>query len=164
MPPDTKHWLPNFLLLNTLFIRVTAATGWLVLSCYLLLTPSNSFTQKGILSWLLTRLGLAELQRQLPIDKLIHATIFFGLVFLWHRVIVSWPLPTKEQRRWTLLNASLWICMAIGAEYAQESMQLGRQFEYADMISNVLGWAAGLLVTKKLTPVETGVATKTNCL
>lgn len=109
-------------------------------------------------------LGLAEWQEQLPIDKLIHWSIFLGLVFLWQRVLMVLPHYKHQQKRWLLLNLALWFSVGIAIEILQETMQVGRQFDYADILCNAMGCLTGGWLVKKLTPVETGVATKTNCL
>jgi hypothetical protein len=150
--------------LNTILFRSAAATGWLCLSGYLLLAPVSSFSKNGMFGWLLTVLRIADWEQQLPIDKLIHVTIFWGLVFLWQRVLVALPLSKKKQPRWFFLNVLLWFSMGIAIEFLQEAMQSGRQFDNADILANALGCTLGWWMGKKLTPVETGVATKTNCL
>jgi hypothetical protein len=150
--------------LNTIFFRLAAAASWLCLSGYLLLAPASSFSKKGMLGWLFTVLGIADWQAQLPIDKLIHLTIFFGLVFLWHRVVVILPHCKKQQNRWIFFNLALWFTMGVAIEFLQEAMQSGRQFDAADILANAIGCGLGWWLAKKLTPVETGVATKTNCL
>ncbi|MFM7646211.1 MAG: VanZ family protein [Sphingomonadales bacterium] len=150
--------------MKPVFYWSSVAVGWLCLSGYLLLTPANSFSEKGILGWVLSLLGIAEWQEQLPIDKMIHFTIFFGLVFFWQRMVLSLPLSKKQYRFFILLNLVVWCCMGVAVEFLQEAMQWGRQFDYWDIMANATGCAAAWWLGKKLTPVETGVATKTNCL
>jgi hypothetical protein len=164
MLPDTKPWSLKYPYLNKLFFLSAAAIGWSCLSVYLLLAPATSFSKKGMLGWLLTVLGIADWQQQLPIDKLIHLIIFFGLVFLWHRALVALPLSKKQKSLWIFLNVAVWCMLGIAIEFLQEAMRSGRQFDYGDMLANGLGCGLGWWVAKKLTPVETGVATKTNCL
>jgi hypothetical protein len=164
MLPATNRWLLKHPLLKSIYYWSCAAVGWLCLSGYLLLAPANSFDKKGILHWLLTNLGLTHWKEQIPIDKLIHVAIFFGLVSLWQRVIILLPLSKKQQYKWMLLNLAGWFCVGIAIEFLQEAMQWGRQFDYWDMIANATGCVAAWGLGKKLTPVETGVATKTNCL
>jgi len=164
MPPATKPWLPNLIFLNTIVFRSAAATGWLFLSGYLLLAPAASFSNDGTLGWLFSVLGIANWQQRLPLDKLIHFTIFFGLVFLWHRVLMAIPLHKKQQDLWIFLNVAGWCVLGVAIEFLQEALESGRHFDYADMIGNSIGGVAGWWLGKKLTPVETGVATKTNCL
>jgi VanZ family protein len=164
MPPDTSHWSHKVSLLNKIVLSLTTATSWLAMSCYLLLAPATSFSEKGLLKQLLVTLGLSELSEQLPIDKFVHLVIFFGLVFLWQRVIRFLPLSATQQRRWIMLNVVVWCSMGIASEFLQEALQAGRQFDYVDMVADTIGCYLGWWVAKKLTPVETGVATKTNCL
>jgi glycopeptide antibiotics resistance protein len=54
--------------------------------------------------------------------------------------------------------------MGVAIEFLQEAMQSGRQFDAVDILANAIGCGLGWWLAKKLTPVETGVATKTNCL
>ena len=63
-----------------------------------------------------------------------------------------------------MLNVVVWCSMGIASEFLQEALQAGRQFDYVDMVADTIGCYLGWWVAKKLTPVETGVATKTNCL
>jgi len=138
--------------------------GWVSLSAYLLLAPASTFSKNGFFKRVLNHLGLKDLVQELPIDKAIHFIIFWGLVFFWQRVIVAWPQTVKKKQVWTLLNIMGWCMMGLATEYMQGHMQLGRQFDYTDMIANTAGCLLGGWLAKKLTPVETGVATKTNCL
>jgi hypothetical protein len=164
MPPDTSRWSHKASLLNKIVLSLTTATSWLAMSCYLLLAPATSFSGNGLFARWLSALGLFQLTQQLPIDKLIHLVIFFGLVFLWQRVIRFLPLSATQQRRWIMLNVVVWCSMGIASEFLQEALQAGRQFDYVDMVADTIGCYLGGWVAKKLTPVETGVATKTNCL
>lgn len=150
--------------MNKLIFRSASALGWLCLSVYLLLAPASSFSKKGMLGRLLSVLGIADWQEKLPIDKFIHLLIFFGLVFLWHRFLVVLPISKKQQAAGGFINVALWCSLGIAIEFLQEAMQSGRQFDYADIMANAIGCLAGWWLGKKLTPVETGVATKTNCL
>ena len=150
--------------MNKLFFRSATAIGWLCFSAYLLLAPASSFSKNGLLGWLLIVVGIAEWQDRFPIDKLIHLTIFWGLVFLWQRVLVVLPFNKRHLQVSIFLNLIGWLFVGIGIEFLQEAMQLGRQFDYADMACNAIGCITGWWLAKKLTPVETGVATKTNCL
>ena len=138
--------------------------GWLGLSAYLLLAPVSSFSENGFFKRLLGQLGLKGMTQDLPVDKVVHFIIFLVLVFLWQWALSALPLSINKKRLWTLLNIVCWCAMGIATEYIQESMQLGRQFDYTDMIANTAGCILGGWLAKKLTPVETGVATKTNCL
>lgn len=90
--------------------------------------------------------------------------IFFGLVFLWQRAIVALQLAGPQKRLLILFNLAGWCCLGIASEFLQDFLQLGRQFDQADLIADLAGCVAGGWMAKKLTPVETGVATKTNCL
>ncbi len=138
--------------------------AWLLLASYLLLTPARSFSEKGLLSWLIARLGINRLSEDFPTDKIVHFCLFWGMVFLWHRVLVLLPLSATQRQKCIVLNVVGWVLVGIAIEFIQEAMQLGRQFDYTDMLANTVGCGLGGWVAKKLTPVETGVATKTNCL
>jgi|LakMenE18May11ns_1017448.scaffolds.fasta_scaffold9936388_3 VanZ family protein len=164
MPPDTSRWSHKASLLNKIVLSLTTATSWLAMSCYLLLAPATSFSGNGLFARWLSALGLSQLTQQLPIDKLIHLVIFFGLVFLWQQVINAASFSLTQKRRLIILNVAGWCCVGIAIEFLQEALQAGRQFDYLDMLANSIGCGLGGWVAKKLTPVETGVATKTNCL
>jgi VanZ family protein len=138
--------------------------GWLSFSAYLLLAPASSISENGFFKRLLGQLGLKEMTKDLPVDKGVHFIIFMVLVLLWQRTLSALPLSENKKGRWILLNIGFWCAIGIATEYLQEFMQLGRQFDYTDMIANAAGCILGGWLAKKLTPVETGVATKTNCL
>lgn len=68
-----------------------------------------------------------------------------------------------------LIAAILSLAYGIGMEFVQKYFIPNRSFDVGDIAADAVGCTIGFLYSwrryiKKLTPVETGVATKTNCL
>jgi hypothetical protein len=131
------------------------AIGWFTLCTILLCLPGSRFPKHNWLS-------------QIQFDKWIHISLFSILVVMlcWGH----WSRSPKESSRSTAfaLFAGLATAYGIAMEYVQEGLIPHRSFDrgdiWADAAGAVMGgWFAGWRFRKK-TPVETGVATKTNCL
>jgi len=77
-------------------------------------------------------------------DKIIHFCMYSGLSFLigWGANVPPKPL---HPMLFILAGAFLWGALM---EVLQKSMNLGRSFEYADMVANLAGVIAGLIVYK----------------
>ncbi|MFC4873392.1 VanZ family protein [Negadavirga shengliensis] len=79
-------------------------------------------------------------------DKLIHFMLFFGLVFLWNRVINEKPHPIEKKNRYFFTNYLVfWILFAIFTEYMQRYVP-GRSFDGWDIVANALGGTIGTVV------------------
>ena len=100
---DKKGWLLAGLL-------------WMITIIYFSLTSSNNIPDIKLLSW----------------DKLVHAVIYFVLVFLF-----TLGLAPKSLYQFSFLVFSI----SLGAlmEFMQSWMHNGRHFDYADMLANTVG-------------------------
>jgi VanZ family protein len=75
-------------------------------------------------------------------DKLIHFTLFFGLVFLWSRVWVKGKINFKK----ISINYLVFgIILAIFTEYLQMNVP-DRSFDYLDIVANISGGTIGMLL------------------
>lgn len=86
-------------------------------------------------------LGFADIS--LPHDKWIHFGMFFVMSFLFY-----WILDTKYT--WLARNATFVICTVaggIGSEYAQHFISPFRTFDYYDILVNVCGSLAAIVVS-----------------
>lgn len=75
-------------------------------------------------------------------DKLVHFSLFFTLVFLWHRTGRK-SLTEKLNKKKFITNYLVFgIGIAILVEYLQRYIP-GRSFDLLDMVANLLGGAVG---------------------
>ncbi len=99
--------------------------------------------------WMLIVLAAMSIPGQnLPIvefrlaDKLIHALCFFGIAWLWmHALGGSW----RQRALWTL---AISVGFAIGTEVYQGVMPIGRSFDPFDVLADMVGAAAAILLAK----------------
>ncbi len=129
---------------------------WFIISTILLTLPGSAFPPE---KW------LAKLQ----FDKWVHIAMFAIMVFLG-----CWSMHKKYTATGKLRTAFIWIGLVsliygIGMEFVQRYFITNRSFDNGDIVADTIGCTIGVLYSirryiKKLTPVETGVATKTNCL
>ncbi len=95
--------------------------------------------------------------------------MFAIIVFLWCRAILKMNFDRRKLKKRFILLAIVWLAYGIGMEFVQKNFIPNRSFDVGDIIADGVGCVTGLIYSisryiKKLTPVETGVATKTNCL
>lgn len=84
--------------------------------------------------------GLTTLQLDLYInDKLLHALTFFLLT-----VVFYWIVDTNRRRtlHFTLVVCTL--CLGVGSEFLQGFLPNGRDFDFYDIVANLIGSLAGL--------------------
>ena len=76
-------------------------------------------------------------------DKLVHAGLFGGFVFLWD-LYMSKRLPeTSRLLRWFFLFYVLANIYGIGMEYVQKYWIPGRDYDLADMVADMIGAGLG---------------------
>ncbi len=72
--------------------------------------------------------------------------MFFGMAFLWSRVIRQKLNPEKREKSKYFTNyLVLWIFIAIFTEYLQVLVP-GRSFDYLDITTNILGGTIGTVI------------------
>ncbi|WP_375586560.1 VanZ family protein [Cyclobacterium xiamenense] len=90
--------------------------------------------------------GVPDLPRFFGSDKVIHFGMFFGMSFLWSRVIrQNLPEPAKKNPKIFTNYLVLWIFLAIFTEYVQRLVP-GRSFDYLDIVVNILGGTIGTVI------------------
>ncbi|MBK9569538.1 MAG: VanZ family protein [Chitinophagaceae bacterium] len=129
---------------------------WLIISTFLLTIPGTSFPKEN---WL----------DKIWLDKWIHIGMFTIMVFLWCRAIRKLNFDRTKLKTVFILLAIVWLAYGTGMEFVQKYFIPNRGFDIGDILADGIGCIVGLVYStrryiKKLTPVETGVATKTNCL
>lgn len=83
-------------------------------------------------------------------DKVIHFTLFFGLVFLWSRVWTE-TKPKKNILKKISLNYLVFgIIFAIFTEFLQMNVP-GRSFDGWDIVANISGGTMGAIIYVYLT-------------
>lgn len=90
--------------------------------------------------------NVPELPRFYGSDKLIHFGMFFGMAFLWSRVIRQ-KLNSEEREKSKNFTKYLvlWVFLAIFTEYLQVLVP-GRSFDYLDITTNILGGTIGTVI------------------
>jgi len=108
--------------------RLALALIWTLGLLYALFSPSDN---------------VPDLPKFPGADKLIHFTLFFGMSFLWLRVI---KVHSKNNKNNFFTNyLVLWIFLAIFTEYLQLLVP-GRSFDYLDIGTNILGGTIGTVI------------------
>ena len=77
--------------------------------------------------------------------------------------------PSLKLKKIIVIIGIVSLLYGVGMEFVQKYFINNRSFDNGDIIADAVGCTLGVLFSlgryiKKLTPVETGVATKTNCL
>ncbi|WP_235941402.1 VanZ family protein [Cyclobacterium roseum] len=112
-------------------LRKLLAFGWSIGMAYALFSPGSN---------------VPELPRFYGSDKLIHFGMFFGMAFLWSRVIRQRLKPEEREKSKNFTNyLVLWIFLAIFTEYLQVLVP-GRSFDYLDITTNILGGTIGTVI------------------
>lgn len=115
-----------------MFYRIAPAILWTSGVAYAILTPGSN---------------IPSLPKFPGFDKLVHFTLFFGLVFLWNRV---WNRGEINLKKISLNYLVFGIIFAIFTEYLQMSVP-GRSFDYFDIVANISGGTLGMLLYVYLT-------------
>ena len=119
MRKNTRHLLG-------LRLNVWAASAGHLVLTWLMLTPAS---------------GLPEIDLPLS-DKGAHIIVYALIFVLWAR---AFQLPAQTGRRAMLLIVSL-TAYGIAIEYIQETFVLNRTGDLADVLANLIGLLAGLLI------------------
>jgi len=130
------------------------AIVWLIISTVLLTLPGSSFPKEDWLS-------------KICFDKWVHIGMFAIMVFLCCWAVMK--MGKSNLKKLFLIVTILSLAYGIGMEFVQKYFISNRSFDGVDIVADAVGCTIGFLYSwrryiKKLTPVETGVATKTNCL
>jgi len=84
-------------------------------------------------------------------DKVVHAVMYFGLSFL-----AAWSLDARRHRWYStplmLLGVFLWGALM---EILQLWMAMGRGFEWYDMLADLAGALAGIIIYRTLYGIHT---------
>jgi VanZ like family len=136
--------------------RLLPAIGWLFITTFLLTLPGSAIPEEN---WL----------DKIWADKWVHIILFALLVILWCRGLAKTAIEKKWLTKYFIAITIVAIVYGIGMEFAQRYLISNRSFDILDIVADAAGCIIGLIFSfrrylKKLTPVETGVATKTNCL
>ena len=137
--------------MNKKFFYVIAGIIWLAIIFYLLTLPGNDFPKA---KWI----------ENIHVDKLVHISLFFVLCYIFGFLV-------KDKKKALLLFfiiSFLALLYGIAMEFVQKYFTTTRSFDVTDMIADGVGaylaYFLWLYKIKKKAPVETGAATKTNCL
>jgi hypothetical protein len=76
-------------------------------------------------------------------DKLVHAGLFGGFVFLWNLYLSKRPLSFKQLLTGFFCFYMLSNAYGIGAEYAQKYWIPGRDYDLGDIIADMFGAGLG---------------------
>jgi len=91
-------------------------------------------------------------------EKMVHFSMYFGMA-----VLACWSLDLSSNRirkmYWLLLGVFMY---GVLMEILQRTMHNGRSFEFRDMIANLAGAVAGLLVYRYLDSLRSKLVTKNN--
>ncbi len=111
--------------------NLALAIGWSLGMAYALFSPES---------------GVPDLPRFFGSDKVIHFGMFFGMAFLWSRVIRQKLSDAQKKNSKNFTNyLVLWIFLAIFTEYVQQLVP-GRSFDYLDIAVNILGGTIGTVI------------------
>lgn len=118
--------------------RIVPAILWTSGVAYAILSPGSN---------------IPEIPKFPGYDKVIHFTLFFGLVFLWNRVWVG-ENPSKNNLKKISLNYLVFgIILAIFTEFLQMNVP-GRSFDSWDIVANVSGGTIGTIIYVYLTKTQ----------
>lgn len=78
-------------------------------------------------------------------DKVIHFSLFFGLVFLWDRVWVGKKINENNFKKISLNYLVFGIIFATFIEYLQMGVP-GRSFDTLDIVANISGGTVGTIM------------------
>ncbi|HSI77227.1 MAG TPA: VanZ family protein [Lunatimonas sp.] len=94
--------------------------------------------------------NIPELPKFPGYDKVIHFTLFFGMVFLWNRVWIGNYRKEKKIRKISLNYLVFGIVFAIFTEFLQMNVP-GRSFDVWDIVANISGGTIGTIIYVYLT-------------
>ncbi|MEX2514134.1 MAG: VanZ family protein [Cyclobacteriaceae bacterium] len=111
--------------------RLIPAIAWTLGIIYALYSPESN---------------VPKMPRFRGFDKIIHFCLFFGLAFLWCRVINAYTNENDGKKSKFFTNyLVLWIFLAIFTEFLQQLVP-GRSFDYLDIMANIAGGTIGTIV------------------
>lgn len=84
--------------------------------------------------------GLSSLHVDVLVnDKVLHLLTFFTLT-----VVFYWIVDTNRRRTLHLTLVACTLCLGVGSEFLQGFLPNGRDFDFYDIVANVVGSLAGL--------------------
>ena len=111
---------------------IIAAIIWLLTTTFLLCLPGNDLPD---ISWI----------EQWHVDKLIHITLFFGMVFLFANTIADY----RNRRVWIVWIVIAGVVYGIAMEFVQKYFIPHRSFDVDDMIADAAGCLLAWLWQRK---------------
>jgi len=111
---------------------IIAAIIWLLTTTFLLCLPGNDLPD---ISWI----------EQWHVDKLIHITLFFGMVFLFANTIADY----RKRRVWIVWIVIAGVVYGIAMEFVQKYFIPHRSFDVDDMIADAAGCLLAWLWQRK---------------
>jgi len=138
--------------LNKKISTVWVAIAFLVLATTLFLLPGSSFPKQN---W------WTPFFKAIRVDKIVHAIIFFLLVYLWCKAL-HYRFQLVNRKHIFRFILVIFISYGVLIEFVQENFIDNRTFEGFDILADATGAVAGYILAfkrfiKKETPVETGV-------
>ena len=138
--------------MNKKISTIWVAIAFFALATILFLLPGSSFPKQN---W------WTPFFKTIRVDKIVHAVIFFLLVYLWCKTIY-YRTVIANRKKVFLFILIFFITYGVVVEFVQENFIENRSFEVYDILADAAGAVAGFLVAfrrfiKKETPVETGV-------
>ena len=110
-----------------IFSSKWSALSWLVFISILFVLPGSAIPHENWFS-------------KVYLDKWVHVTLFSILVFLWRS---AFQLPWRGYNLMLLLLAAGY---GIGVEYVQEAWVPNRSFDVYDILADITGSVAGLMI------------------
>ncbi|WP_114749191.1 VanZ family protein [Pleomorphovibrio marinus] len=110
--------------------RIIPALFWTAGVLYAILSPGS---------------GIPSLPKFPGYDKVIHFSMFFGLVFLWNRVWNAQPIKSAFWKIILINYLVFGIILAIFTEYMQMYVP-DRSFDRWDIFANALGGTIGTVI------------------
>jgi VanZ family protein len=113
-----------------MFYRIVPALLWTSGVAYAILSPGSD---------------LPRLPKFPGYDKIIHFSLFFGLVFLWNRVWIGKNAAGNNFKKISLNYLVFGIIFAIFTEFLQMNVP-GRSFDSWDIVANISGGTIGTIM------------------
>jgi len=113
-----------------MYYRIVPAMLWTLGVAYAILSPGSS---------------IPKLPDFPGYDKVIHFSLFFGLVFLWNRAWIQKKNNLSNWKKITLNYLVFGIVFAIFTEYLQMNVP-DRSFDDWDIVANITGGTIGTIV------------------
>src|SRR5579864_8915317 len=114
------------LFLRKYFGNIYSPIGWTLIIGILLAMPGSMLPNES-------RFSIPQF------DKIVHISMFGGFVFLWNLYLSTRPITASRLLRLFFLIFLLAESYGIGMEYVQKYWVVGRDFDEADIIADIIG-------------------------